>query len=143
MRLPLLQQFPEYHVGAAVVTAGDLFLLDVDDFRASAIRADGVKTFRFGSLGAGIIGSARCQHVEARIGENYPFVYNIKVEDVKHSLCAGISTPAGGRPEKKQTGSGGFQADDDFLAFKVNLDIAAFGRLWISVTSIDTKLETT
>jgi hypothetical protein len=57
IRLPLLQQFPQYHAGAAVVTAGDLFPLDVDDFRASANRADNVKTFRCGSLGAGLIGS--------------------------------------------------------------------------------------
>jgi hypothetical protein len=48
-----------------------------------------------------------------------------------------------GGTEKRPTGSEGFQADGDFLAFKVNLDTAAFGRLWISVTSIDTKLETT
>jgi hypothetical protein len=87
-----------------VVTAGDLLILDIDNLRASAIRADGVKTFRFGSLGAGIIGSARCQHVEARIGEDHRFVYNIKVEDVKRSLCAGVSKPAGrrkGRPVRK------------------------------------------
>jgi hypothetical protein len=55
MVLPLLQQFPEHHAGAAVVTAGDLFLLDVNDLRASAIRADDVKAFRYGSLGAGLI----------------------------------------------------------------------------------------
>jgi hypothetical protein len=38
---------------------------------------------------------------EARFGEKYLFVYTIKVEDVKHSLCAGGSKPASrgkGRP---------------------------------------------
>jgi len=50
---------------------------------------------------------------EARIVEKYLFVYNIKVEDVKHSLRAGVSKPAGG-PEKRPTGSEGFQADGDF-----------------------------
>jgi predicted homoserine dehydrogenase-like protein len=94
-----------------VVTAGDLFLLDVDDQRVSAFRADDVKIYRFGSLGAGIIGSDRCQHVEARIGEKYLFVYNIKVEDVKRSLCAGVSKPAS---REKQTGSEGLLAEGVF-----------------------------
>jgi hypothetical protein len=30
----------------------------------------------------------------------------------------------------------------EIIRLKVNLDIAVCGRLWISVTSIDTKLET-
>jgi hypothetical protein len=136
----VLQQIPEYHAGAAVVTAGDLLLLDVDDLRASAFRADDVKICRFGFLGAVIIGPDRCQHVEARIGEKYQFVYNITVEDVKRSLCAGVSKPASrrkGRPVRKVF----WQME--IIGFKVNLDIAACGRLWIFVTSIDTKLETT
>ncbi|MEN8780921.1 MAG: hypothetical protein ABF292_07405 [Desulfobacterales bacterium] len=79
---------------------------------------------------------------EARIGEKYLFVYNIKVEDVKHSLRAGVSKPAGG-PGEKADRFRRFSGRWRFSVFKVNLDIAAFGRLWISVTSIDTKLETT
>jgi hypothetical protein len=49
----------------------------------------------------------------ARIGDKYLFVYNIKVEDVKRSLCAGVSKPADG-PEKRPTGSEGFRADGYF-----------------------------
>lgn len=48
-----------------------------------------------------IIGPDRWQRGEVRIGEKYLLVYNIKVEDVKHSLCASISTPAGGRAGEK------------------------------------------
>jgi hypothetical protein len=77
---------------------------------------------------------------EARIGEKHLFVYNIKVEDVKHSLRAGVSKPAGG-PGEKADRFGRFSGRWRLLAFNVNLDIAAFWRLWISVTSIDTKLE--
>ena len=63
----------------------------------AAFRADEVDICRFGFLGAVIVGPGRCQCFEACIGENYPFVYNIKVEDVKHSLCAGVSMPTGRR----------------------------------------------
>jgi hypothetical protein len=41
-------------------------------------------------LGALIIGPDRCQHSQVRIGDKYLLVYNIKVEDVKRSLCAGV-----------------------------------------------------
>jgi hypothetical protein len=75
-----------------------------------------------------------------RIGDKYLLVYNIKVEDVKRSLCAGVlqpTSPRKGRP----VGRAFWQME--MIGFKVNLDIAACGRLWMSVMSIDTKLETT
>jgi hypothetical protein len=65
-----------------------------------------------------------------RIGEKYLFVYTIKVEDVKRSLCAGVLKPASrrkGRPVRMVF----WQME--IIGFKVNLDIASFGRLWISV----------
>jgi hypothetical protein len=83
-----------------VVTAGDLLLLDIDDQRVSAFRADDIEICWFNSLGA-----------EARIGEKYLFVYNIKVKDVKRSLCAGVSKPAS---REKQTGSEGLLAEGVF-----------------------------
>jgi hypothetical protein len=76
----------------------------------------------------------------ADIGEKYLFVYTIKVEDVKRSLCAGVSKPAGRETADR---FGRFSGRWRLLALKVNLDIAAFGRLWIPVTSMGTKLETT
>jgi hypothetical protein len=94
-----------------VVTAGDLLLLDIDDQRVSAFRADDIEICWFNSLGAVMSGSDRCQHVEARIGEKYLFVYNIKVKDVKRSLCAGVSKPAS---REKQTGSEGLLAEGVF-----------------------------
>jgi hypothetical protein len=111
LRLPFLQQIPQYHAGIALVTVGDPPLLDIGDLRVSAFRADDVDICRFGFLGAVIIGPDRCQRFEARIGENYPFVYNIKVEDVKHSLRAGVSKPAS---RKKQTGPEVFLAGGVF-----------------------------
>lgn len=119
--------------------AVDLLVPDIDNSVHLHSGQMDVDICRFDSLATASVEPNLSRHFGSAVRWKYLPVYNTKAEDVKHSL----------RPEhrRRQAGEkvdrfGRFSDRWSVLLFKVNLDIAACGRLWISVTSMDTKLET-